>query len=177
MCRTYTLNFLCFLTRIWSTPKESTLYPFPAFKILDNAYSLDSNTYRQDANVYIPQPVSVEHTGRPGHPRKHVDLAILKEATKPGRQIPTVTLSNILGIHRNTLCTIIKDNGIDTGFSNISDQELDKIVCDYQKDHPSAGRGYIAGHLRSAHNLRVPRKRISDSVNRVDRLGQGMKRK
>lgn len=125
----------------------------------------------------ILQPVSVVHTESPGRPHKHVDFGILKEATKSSRRIPAITLSNILGIHRNTLRTIIKENGIDTGFSNISNQDLDKKICDYRKDHPSAGRGYIAGHLRSAHNLRVQQKRISDSVNRVDSLGQGMKRR
>jgi hypothetical protein len=131
---------------------------------------------RQDANVSIPQPVSIQHTGQPGRPRKNVDLGVLKEATQPGRRIPATTLSDILGIHRNTLRTIIKDNAINTGYSNISDLELDKIIRDYRKDHPSAGRGYIIGHLRSAHNLRVQRWRISKSVNRIDRLGQGMRR-
>jgi len=113
-------------------------------------------------------------TRRPGRPRKNIDPKFLHDAFQKGRQIPTTVLASILGIDRKTLRARKTESGIDSGFDRISDYELDDLVRDYHQENPAGGRGYIIGHLRATHSLRIQRQRVIDSINRIDRLGQGM---
>jgi hypothetical protein len=86
-----------------------------------------------------------------------------------------MVLASILGIDRKTLQARKKELGIVSDFDNISDEELDNLVCIYHKENPTGGRSYIMGHLRAKHSLRIQRHRVIASINRVDRLGQGMR--
>jgi len=78
-------------------------------------------------------------------------------------------------VHRDTLRSRIKELGIERGFDEITDDELDKLIRQYRSENPDAGRAYIFGYLRSNHQLRIPRKRVIDSMNRIDSLGQGLR--
>jgi hypothetical protein len=99
---------------------------------------------------------------------------VLHEAFQGNRHIPKTVLANILGIDCKTLRTKLKEEGINSGFSTISDEELDTLLDDYHQENPTGGRAYVIGRLR-ANSLRIQRHRIIDSMNRVDRLGQGMR--
>jgi hypothetical protein len=127
------------------------------------------------ANITILTPVVTNHTGMRGRPRKNVDPNVLHEAFKANRRIPKTVLANVLGIDRNTLNTRLKELNIDSGFSDISDPELDAHVQEYWQENPAGGRAYVIGCLRAA-SLRIQRERVVDSMNRVDRLGQGMRK-
>jgi hypothetical protein len=127
-----------------------------------------------DVNIVHQNPVKIIHRRKRGRPRKSVDPKFLHEAFKGSRRIPKTVLANILGIDRKTLQVRAQEHEIDTGFSPISDEELDDLVRNYLLDHPSGGRSYVMGHAR-AYGLHVQRDRLSDSLNRVNRLGQGMR--
>jgi hypothetical protein len=129
---------------------------------------------RSDDNVTIPQPVHQAHTGKRGRPRKNVDPKVLHEAFQTGRRIPTSVLASILGISRATLHARKDEMGINSGYSDISDDDLDSLIQEYRQEHPTAGRSYIIGHLRAAHSLRLQRHRVVASVDRIDQLGQGL---
>jgi hypothetical protein len=128
------------------------------------------------SNVVIPQPITVEKKDTPGRPRKVVNADLLKEAMNPTRQVSQALLAKKLGIHRNTLREILKENSINTSFSDISDDDLDEIVRLYRDSHPNSGFGYLRGHVKSR-GLRVQRWRLRKSIQRVDRLGQTLKRR
>ena len=125
-------------------------------------------------NVFIPQPITVEKKNTRGRPRKVVNVDLLKEAMNPTRQISQALLAKKLGIHRNTLREKLKESSIDTSFSDISDDDLDQIVMGYRDSHPGTGMGYLRGHLRSQ-GLRVQRRRLRKSIERVDKLGQALR--
>jgi hypothetical protein len=127
------------------------------------------------ANITIPTPVHTNRTGMRGRPRKNVDPNVLHDAFQANRRIPKTVLANVLGIDRKTLNTRLKELNINSGFSDISDQELDAHVQEYRQENPAGGRAYVIGRLRAA-SLRIQRERIVDSMNRVDRLGQGMRK-
>ena len=131
--------------------------------------------YRSDNNVTIPQPVHQTRTGKRGRPRKDVDPKILHEAFQTGRRIPTSVLASILGISRATLHARKDEMGINSGYSDISDNDLDNLIQEYRQEHPTAGRSYIIGHLHAAHSLRLQRHRVVASVDRIDQLGQGLR--
>ena len=131
---------------------------------------------RTISNISAPQPIHTVHTGKRGRPRKNIDPRVLHEAFQKGRQISTTVLASILGIDWKTLMTQRKELGIETGYSDISDNDLDDLVWEYRQENPTGGRAYIIGRLRAMHSLRVQRQRVIDSMNRVDPLGQGIRR-
>jgi hypothetical protein len=64
---------------------------------------------------------------------------------------------------------------IDRAYDTISDDNLDELVWQYLQENPGGGRAYIMGRLRAAHSLRIQRQRVINSMERVDRLGVGMR--
>jgi len=99
---------------------------------------MDSVIFRSASNVSVPQPVYTLRTGKRGRPRKHVDPRVLHEAFGKGRKISTAVLADILGIDRKTLRTQRQELDIDTGYSDISDSDLDNLVREYRQENPRA---------------------------------------
>ena len=126
------------------------------------------------SNVYIPQPVDIEKKTTRGRPRKLVNVDLLKEAMNPTRRISKVLLAKKLGIHRNTLHAKLKENSINSSFTEMSDEDLDQIVKGYLESNPKSGIRYLTGRLRT-HGLRIQRRRLEQSIKRVDRLGQTLR--
>lgn len=123
------------------------------------------------------QPVHNSHTKKRGRPRKVIDPNILHEAFQKGRRIPSTTLASVLGVDPKTLRARTKELDIDTKYSDISDGDLDKLISSYLQERPTSGRSYIMGRLRSGESLKIQRHRITNSMNRVNQLGQGMRRR
>ena len=137
---------------------------------------MEVSFFRSASNVSVPQPVHTLRTGKRGRPRKNVDPRVLHEAFQKGRQISTTVLADILGIDRKTLRKQRQELGIETGYSDISDSDLDDLVREYRQENPTGGRAYVIGHLRAMHSLRIQRQRVSASIDHIDHLGQGMKK-
>ena len=57
-----------------------------------------------------------------------------------------------------------------TKFCNLSDEESDATICEIKAEHPHVGEVMLNGHLR-ARNIVVQRRRLRDSVQRVDGAG------
>ena len=72
---------------------------------------------------------------------------LLKEAMNPTRRISKVLLAEKLGIHRNTLRARLKENSINSAFTEMSDEDLDQIVKGYLDSHPNSGIRYLTGHI------------------------------
>ncbi len=67
--------------------------------------------------------------------------------------------------------------GIDSGFNDISNDDLDNLVREYHQENPVGGHSYIIGRLCAKHSLRIQRHCVIDSINCIDRLGQGMQQR
>lgn len=124
-----------------------------------------------DTNVAFPEPVSLLHTGRPGRPKKSIDLAFLSEAVSNSRQIRLTELAKTLGVHRNTLQCYMKHHGVERKYSDLTNTDLDLLIKEFKKKRPDSGIRYIVGYLRR-HGLRVQHRRVVESLRRVDGLGQ-----
>jgi hypothetical protein len=68
--------------------------------------------------VELPAPVTVIHTGRPGHPHKVVNLAYLQEAMSPHWAILIAKLMKALKIHPHTQEHEMKRYGVERKFVN-----------------------------------------------------------
>ena len=84
-------------------------------------------------------------------------------------------LASILGIDHKTLQARKKEMGIESGYDEISDDDLDRLVLEYHQENPAGGCSYIIGRLHAMNSLHLQRRHIMDSINRVDHLGQGMR--
>lgn len=135
-------------------------------------------TYRHSdtAHVQNVEPVTTQHSHRPGRPRKHIDHAFLEEAMKPGRNITIATLARQLGVDRKTIYNYLKKYNLSKEFTAISDEDLDHLVHDFRTKYPESGIRYLRGFLRT-HNIRIQRHRAMASLARVDGLGQVLRRR
>ena len=79
-------------------------------------------------------------------------------------------MAEILLVSRWTLLRRVREYGIEnqTGFSSITDDDLDNIIRDFKINHGNfCGRSMILGHLSSI-GLRVQQQRVSKAIVRVD---------
>lgn len=124
-----------------------------------------------DNDVIFPERVTSLQTGRPGRPKKIIDLEFLADALSNSRQIKLRELADVLGVHRNTLRLYMKCHGVERKYSELTNADLDGLVNEFKKRRPDSGIRYIIGFLRR-HGIRVQHSRVVQSLRRVDRLGQ-----
>ncbi|KAF8797423.1 hypothetical protein BYT27DRAFT_7042192, partial [Phlegmacium glaucopus] len=101
------------------------------------------------SNVTISQHIHTTCTGKHGQPKKCVDPKVLHEAFQKGRQIPITVLASILGIDRKTLRTQMQEMDIDSGYDEISDEELDTL----ERTHYHVPRPNHLWHIDGHHKM------------------------
>lgn len=112
--------------------------------------------------------ITTTKTGGRGRPQKVISEEFLKEAFRPGRNITVPQLAASINVHKSTIKRYMRlYNIVRPPFSDISNKSLDILVKDYKEAHPNTGIRYLRGYL-SQHGMRVPRRRIVDSLSRVD---------
>ena len=86
-------------------------------------------------------------------------------------------IATILEVSRSTLYRRLEEEGIATElrYSNITDNDLDRIIMEIKRDHPNDGERMIIGHL-TRQNLIIPRARIRASIHRVDPINTQLRR-
>ena len=116
--------------------------------------------------------ITTEKAAGRGRPKKIISEAFLQEVFRAGRNISIRRLATSFNIHRNTIMKSMKMYGITRPpFSDISDESLDDMIKTYKQSHPNTGIRYIRGYL-TQQGLRVQRKRIIDSLSRVDNIAK-----
>lgn len=115
--------------------------------------------------------MKLTHTGRPGRPRKDINIEWLTDATSKERKITFERIAEVLHMHRHTLRERLREYGIYDRYCSLTNEQLDVVVGAYKSIHPEAGLGYMIGFLR-LNGLRIQRKRVGLSLGRVDGLGQ-----
>ncbi len=60
-------------------------------------------------------------------------------------------------------------------YTDISDTDLDSTIQSFKHDHPHCGLSLVQGHLL-ANNIKIQRRRIRESLRRVDPLGVNFRR-
>lgn len=86
-------------------------------------------------------------------------------------------IAELLGVSRWTVARRVVQHGLGDirGFNYLPDEELDKIISTYIAIRGTAtGQNYVGGHLRSL-RLRSQRRRIRESIARVDRQNTALR--
>ncbi|KZV59254.1 hypothetical protein PENSPDRAFT_620766, partial [Peniophora sp. CONT] len=94
--------------------------------------NLESRSYTRE------NPVSVEHTGRRGRPRKRIDQAWLEKALSPKLKLSHAEIARKLEVHVNTVKNYAAEYGIDTSYSEITDEQLDELLMAYKLARPTS---------------------------------------
>ena len=118
-----------------------------------------------DENCFAP---GKEEKETPGRPRFHIPAEMLEELRELG--FSWNKIGEMLGVSRWTIHRRVEQYGFQnmTGFHHLPDEELDEIVRGFVSDHGRAsGQGYVGGYIKAL-GLRIQRKRLSESMTRVD---------
>jgi len=82
-------------------------------------------------------------------------------------------ISQLLMVSRWTIYRRVNELGLTdiTGYSDISDDQLDEIIQNFRSSHGlTVGRSILIGHLKSI-GIRVQQKRVTKSLVRIDPHG------
>jgi hypothetical protein len=119
--------------------------------------------------------VRLERTGRAGRPKKVVDPVWLSDAVSSHRKLNLQTIADGLGMHRNTLRNYLKKYGVYERYLNISPHDLDILTKMFKEGKPNSGLRYLISFLHT-HGIKVQKERVRQSLRRVDRLGQVLRK-
>lgn len=109
-----------------------------------------------------------EYTGLRGRPKIVVNIESVELLRSCGYTWKEV--ADALQVSRTTVWRRLKESGVEIAkYTEISDDELDCIVSQFQHDNRNCGQQMIIGHLRSV-GIVVPRRRLRESVARTDPL-------
>ena len=101
-----------------------------------------------------------------GRPRIGVDLEDIEFLS--GLRFSYTDIAKILGVSRSTFYRRLEEEGISqySKYSDISDNDLDREICEIKLDHPNDGERLLIGHL-AARGI-IVRVRVRVSIHRVD---------
>lgn len=119
------------------------------------------------ASTHIP----LKRTGGRGRPSYVLDLDRALLLHDLGNTWDDI--AKAIRVVRRTLYYHMEREGLSTArrdWTPISDEELDERVAEISLAHPFSGSAIISGQLDAA-GIHVPRKRVQDSLRRVDEIG------
>jgi predicted transcriptional regulator len=126
------------------------------------------NTIRVSITVYENKTeVATEANGCPGRPRFVIRAEMLEELRELG--FSWTKKGEILGVSRWTIHRRVAEYGLEntTGFHHLPDEELDEKVKEFILNH-GCTTGQLCRRLLKSVGLRTQRKRIRESMARVD---------
>lgn len=132
--------------------------------------------YRERNDIEFIQPVVEEPSRKPGRPAKTINADYLAEAMSARRHISVSSLARKIGVHRHTLRKQLVTRGLSKHYDNISDSDLDILTRAFKAKKPNSGLLYLIGFLRN-NGIRVQKRRVMWSLQRVDGLGQILRRR
>ena len=109
-----------------------------------------------------------EEKETPGRPRFNIPTEMLEELRE--LEFSWIKIGEMLGVSRWTIHRRVEEYGLQnmTGFHHLPDEELDEIVRSFISDHGrTTGQGYVGGYIKAV-GFRIQRKRIRESMARVD---------
>ncbi|KAM5543959.1 hypothetical protein V8D89_002576 [Ganoderma adspersum] len=128
-----------------------------ARELLDEAANTDAIL---ESNLVKSLPLHKVKTGPRGRPRI--------DATSSHHCIPLTAIADALHIHHNTLRNKMRHYNLDRKFSDISDEDLEKLVCAFKLMKPNSGLRYVMGFLKG-NSLRVQKARALRNHAAIDR--------
>ena len=125
-----------------------------------------NNTSRQTRVSFLP--CSPDKCAGPGRPSVYIPPEILEDLRELG--FSWEKIARMFRVSRWTIMRRVRALGLEhlTRFSSLTDRQIDNIIQSYISHHGNTtGESYLRGHFRAL-GYTVPRRRIRESLNRVD---------
>ena len=138
------------------------------FRLLSAGWRDESSDRCSSVAIYSLDPPPVVQNVSAGRPKFEISEEVLLEFRSIG--FTWTQIAEMLLVSRWTIRRRVVEFGLQdvTGYSHISDQELDAKVDQFMQRHGTmVGYSIISGHLKSL-GLRVQRRRVRASIARVD---------
>lgn len=150
---------------------------FEALYSLDSVVRLSEDIFRDIlAAKRILENISRSHSrtprifsGIPGRPSYDLIANQLQALLEVGFNVGQI--ADLLQVSKRTIERRLAEYGITArSFCDITNAELDAHVQEIKLFNPNVGSKNLAGYL-AARNIRIPRQRVRESLQRVDPLG------
>lgn len=116
---------------------------------------------------------TVENTHSPGRPPYSIDIDTVSFLLYLG--FSKTTIAKMCMMSRTTLWRKLVQAGYsDEKYTNVSDEELDGIIAEINRQNPHNGAVIVSGHLRSR-GIVVQRQRIRESLKRIDPVNSALR--
>jgi len=173
----YEINiFVEGLYNFFNHPNISSSCKFSIQNSIDDLLILLQEVQRDDnfsydqilSDVAVINYVPEKEFGKKGRPKFVISQEVLLFFRDLGFKWKEI--SSMLGVSRWTVSRRVEELGLKdvTGYSNISDDELERIIRDVKTNHGCfVGRSMILGHLRSL-GLKIQERRVADMLRIID---------
>uniref|UniRef100_A0A8C1X3Z0 Integrase core domain-containing protein n=1 Tax=Cyprinus carpio TaxID=7962 RepID=A0A8C1X3Z0_CYPCA len=139
-----------------------------ALESVRQAIQLEMSTAAEGGTGYLSQTRDV-HTG-PGRPAIPISINVICKYLE--LHIPVTKIALALRVSEKTIWRRMRDHDIRISdfYVDMTDAELDKIICDIQHMFPNCGYKMVQGHLNGL-GLRIQTLRVQRSMRRNDPQG------
>lgn len=139
--------------------------PSPIIQALQELFSL----VRQQIELTAPQTEVTTVAGRTGRPKYNIEMETLAELCELNLSVRYI--AKLLGVSCRTVRRRIQEFGFSPKtYSNISDQDLNRLVAQIKNEMPSAGYRMVKGRLQSM-GIHIQWRRVAASMHEVDSIG------
>ena len=79
-------------------------------------------------------------------------------------------IATLLGLSRATLYRRLKEAGVSSDeYTQVSDEQLDEVICSIKQDHPNDSEVLLQGHLLRQ-GIKVPRHALCNAIHMIHRV-------
>lgn len=163
------LDFLEFACRqeiyLFQTLSRHVDVPSQVIQALQELFSL----VRQQIEYTAPQTEVTTLASRTGRPKYNIEIETLSELCELNFSVHYI--AKLLGVSCRTVSRRIREFGLSTKkYSNLSDQDLNRLVAQIKNEMPSAGFRMVKGRLQSM-GIHIQWRRVAASMHEVDSIG------
>lgn len=107
-----------------------------------------------------------------GRPAYHIEKDLIEQLRETG--MTWTAIARFIGVSEKTLYRKRSELGVQEGFSDISDNDLDKEIKHTLALTPYSGEIYVRGSLEGK-GIKVQRSRVRESLRRIDCVGRALR--
>ena len=107
-----------------------------------------------------------------GRPAYHIEKDLIEQLRETG--MTWTAIARFISISEKTLYRKRSELGVQEGFSDISDNDLDKEIKHTLALTPYSGEIYVRGSLEGK-GIKVQRSRVRESLRRIDCVGRALR--
>ena len=131
---------------------------------------LITETWTQQPAEELRYARKMKSTG--GRPAYYIEKDLIEQLRETG--MTWIAILRFIGVSEKTLSRKRSELGVEEGFSDISDDDLDREITHTLELTPYSGEIYVWGSLKGK-GIKVQRSRVRESLRRIDGIGSALR--